>query len=61
MFVPYASKFEQNRMVLTTWNFEPFDKKQTNKKQTKKRVCYNHFWQRVDAIVEDVSVAKIIV
>ena len=45
-------KFEQNRMVQATQNFELFDKK---------LVFYNHFWQRVDAILEDVSVAKIIV
>ena len=28
---------------------------------TKKRGFCNHFWQRVDAILEDVHVAKIIV
>ena len=28
---------------------------------TKKHGFYNHFWQRVDAILEDVSVAEIIV
>ena len=28
---------------------------------TKSRVFYNHFWQRVGAILEDVSVAEIIV
>ena len=27
---------------------------------TKKRVFYNQFWQRVDAILEEASVAKII-
>ena len=27
---------------------------------TKNWVFYNHFWQRVDAILEDVSVAEII-
>ena len=42
-------KYEQNRTVQTTRNFELFDKKN--------RVFYNHFWQRVDAILEDVSVA----
>ena len=42
----------QNRMVQTTGNVELFDKK---------RVFYNHFWQIVAAILEDVSVAKIIV
>ena len=45
-------KFQQNRMVQATRNFELFDKT---------RVFYNHFWQRVDAILEDVSVAEIIV
>ena len=50
-------KFEQNRMVQTTRNLEISDKKQTNK-QTK-QVFYNHFWH--DAILEDVSVAEIIV
>ena len=45
-------KFEQYRMVQTTRNFELFDKK---------RAFYNHFWQRVDAILEHVSVAEIIV
>ena len=39
-------------MVQTTRNFELFAKKQ---------IFYNHFWQRVDAILEDVSVAEIIV
>ena len=45
-------EFEQNRMVQTTRNFELFDKN---------RVFYNHFWQRVDAILEDIYVAEIIV
>ena len=44
-------KFEQNRMVQTTRNIELFDKKPD---------FYSHFWQRVDAILEDVSVAEII-
>ena len=48
-------KFEQNPMVQTTQNFELFDKKK------KKKVIYNHFWQRVDAILEDFSVVEIIV
>ena len=39
-------KFEQNRMGQTSGNFELFDKK---------TVFYNHFKQRVDAILEDVS------
>ena len=46
-------KFEQNRMVQTTWNLELFDKK--------KIVFYNHFGQRNDAILEDVSVTETIV
>ena len=45
-------KFEQNRMVQSTQNFELFNKK--------KWVFYNHIGQRVDAIL-DVSVAEIIV
>ena len=52
-------KFEQNRMGQTTQNFELFGKK---------RVFFfffffldNHFWQRDDAILEDVFVAEIIV
>ena len=39
-------------MVQTTRNFELFDKK---------TVFYNHFWQRADVVLEDVSVAEIIV
>ena len=45
-------EFEQNRMVQTSRNFELFDKKTG---------FYRHFWQRDNAILEDVSVAKIIV
>ena len=45
-------KFEQNRMVETTRNFELFDKKP---------VFLYHFKERVDAILEDVSVDEIIV
>ena len=45
-------KFEQNGMVQTTRNFELFDKN---------RVSKNHFWQGVDAILEDISVAETIV
>ena len=44
-------KFEQNRMVQTTRIFELF---------VKNRSFYNHYWQSVDAILEDVSVAEII-
>ena len=49
MFVPYASEIRTK----TTRNFEFFDKKI--------ELFYNHFRQRVDAILEDVSVAEIIV
>ena len=45
-------KFEQNRMVQTTRNFELLDKK------TEVFFFYKHFWQRVDAIFEDISVAE---
>ena len=57
-------KFEQNCMVQTTRILSFLTKKQTNKqnktKQNKKTAFYNHFWQWVDAILEDVSVAEII-
>ena len=43
-------KFEQNRIVRTIQNFEQFVKKMVN-----------HFWQSVDAILEDVSVTETIV
>ena len=46
-------KFEQNRIVQTTQNFELF--------WQKTGFYNNNFWQRVDAILEDVSVAEIIV
>ena len=42
-------EFEQNHMVQTTWNFELFDKK-----------MINHFWQSVDATLEDFSVTKLL-
>ena len=51
-------KFQQNCMVQITRNFELFDKK---KKKKKKKVFKNHFWQRVNAISEDGSVAETIV
>ena len=44
-------KFEQNRMFQTTRNFELFDKRPGFLKI---------FWQGVDAILEDVSVAETI-
>ena len=46
-------KFEQNCMVQSTRNFELLDKKN--------RIFYNHFGQRIYAILEDGSVAEIIV
>ena len=55
MFVLYSSilvKFEQNRMVQTTRYFELFEKKNV--------FFYNYFWQRVDAILENVSVAELL-
>ena len=46
-------KFEQNRMVQTTQNFELFDKN---------KVFWNNFWQSDGAILEDYfSVAETIV
>ena len=58
-------KFEQNRMVQTTRTFERFDTHTPTHPNThsthKKRVFYNHFWQRVDAILEAVSAAEIVV
>ena len=42
-------------MIQTTRNFQLFEKTKQN------GVSYNHFWQRVDAILEDTSVAEIIV
>ena len=44
-------KYEQNRMVQTIRSFELFDKN---------RVSYKYFRQRVDAILEDVSVVETI-
>ena len=44
-------KFEENYMVQITRNFELFDE----------NLFLNHFWQRVDAILENVSVAESIV
>ena len=72
MFVPYASKIWSKsygpiklREILSFWQKKKQNKtkqKQKKQKQKKKNVfCYNHFWQRDDAILEDVSEAKIIV
>ena len=56
------AKFEQNRVVQTTRNFELFD---NNNNNNNNKIFFfflnNHFWQRVDVILEDVSVAEIIV
>ena len=46
-------KFEQNLMIQTTRNFELFDKK-------KNGFVITIFWQSVDAILEDISVAEVI-
>ena len=46
-------KFDQNRIWSKLHEILSF--------LTKNRVFYNHFWQRVDAILEDVYVAKIFV
>ena len=43
---------QASRNVLAFW--------QNKKKKKKKQVFCNHFWQRVDAILDDVSVAEII-
>ena len=47
-------KFEQNRRPLWSKLHEILSF------LTKYQVFNNHFWQRVDAILEDVSVAEII-
>ena len=46
-------KFKENRKVQTTQN-EFFMTK-------KKIVLQNHFWQRVDVVLEEVSVAETII
>ena len=51
-------KFEQNRIWSKLHEILSF---LTKKKKKKPAGFYNHFWQRVDAILEDVSVAEIIV
>ena len=45
------AKFEPNRMVQNVQNFEGFFLK-------KKMILSNHFWQSVDALLQDVSVAE---
>ena len=54
-------KFEQHGMGPTIQNFELLTKNKKTKTKTKKTFFQNHFWQSVDAILEDVSVAKTIV
>ena len=51
MFVPYASKIWTKLYAPNYKKFWAF---------WQKLVFYNHFWQRVDAILEDISVAEII-
>ena len=53
MFVPHSGEIWTKSYDQNHKNFELFDKKIG--------FFYNHFWQKVDAILEDVSVAKIIV
>ena len=60
-------KFEQNRTVQTTWNFELFNTHththtHTHKKKKKNtRFFFISILTQVDAILEDASVAEIIV
>ena len=52
MFVPYDSEIwtkSYGPNCTKIWAF-----------WQKKQVFYNHFWQSIDAILEDVSVSKII-
>ena len=54
MFVPYASE-------LWTKSYGPnYTKILAFRHKKKKKVFFNHFWQRVDAILEEDSVAEII-
>ena len=52
MFVPYASEIWTKSYGPNYVKFWAF--------WQKNRIFYNHFWQRVDAILEDVSEAEII-
>ena len=56
MFEPYASEIWTKSYGPNCTKFELFD----IKKNKKKRSFYNNFLQSVDAILEDVSAAKII-
>ena len=56
-------KFEQNRVVTNTRNFELYDKNKNKNKQTNKNKngFLKPFWQSVDAMLGEVSEAKAIV
>ena len=54
LFVPYASENWTKSYGLNCMKFWGFWMKKT-------RFFYKHFWQRVDAVLEDVSAAEIIV
>ena len=58
MFVPLASEIWTKLYGPNYMKFWAFWQK---KRKKKKRVFYNHFWQRVDAILGDVCEAEIIV
>ena len=51
------NKTKQNKTKNKTKNRTKQNKKQNNPPK-KNTVFYNHLWQRVDAILEDVSVAE---
>ena len=51
-------KFEQNRMVQTRPTPCVYTKNKTKQTNKKNPVFKNHFWQSVDAILEDVCVAE---
>ena len=73
MFVPHASEIWTKLYGLNypklwaLWQKKKKKKKRQKKKKKKKkkekknRVFKNHFWQSVDAILEDVSVVETIV
>ena len=63
MFVPHASKIWTKSYGPNCTKFWALKKKkrEKKKKRKKKRIFINHFWQSVDAILEDVSVAETIV
>ena len=60
MFVPYASEIWTKLYGPNYTKFWDFWKKKKTKQNKKKQGFYNHFWQRVDAILEDIPVAEII-